>query len=141
MTVTVVCGPPGSGKSSYVRERAAPGDLTVDLDALASALSGLPWYDQPDGILDFALRCQDAAINALAIGVPMRHAWLIIRGALRSERAQFRRMFDANVVVLAVPAAECLRRIGHDEARCVVPYSEWERRVRGWWAAYEEEAA
>lgn len=141
MTVTIVCGPPGSGKSSYVRERSQRGDLTVDLDALACALSGCPSYDQPEGILDFALHCQYACINALAIGTPMRHAWVIVRGAFAAERRQLHRLFDAQVVVLAVPADECLRRIGHDEARCVVPYSEWERRVRGWWAAYEQEAA
>ncbi len=36
---TVVTGPPCGGKSTHVREHAKPGDLIVDLDLIALALS------------------------------------------------------------------------------------------------------
>lgn len=39
MTVFVVTGPPAGGKSTWVRERAQPGDVTIDYDTLAQALS------------------------------------------------------------------------------------------------------
>ena len=39
--VTVVCGPPGSGKSTHVDGHKQPGDLVVDIDALYVALTGL----------------------------------------------------------------------------------------------------
>ncbi len=39
----LVLGPPASGKSTWVRERAKPGDVTIDYDALANALT------PPDG--------------------------------------------------------------------------------------------
>jgi hypothetical protein len=35
----VVTGPPAAGKSTWVRERAKHGDITVDFDALASTLT------------------------------------------------------------------------------------------------------
>lgn len=33
----VICGPPCSGKSTYVREHAEDGDLLVDYDVIAQA--------------------------------------------------------------------------------------------------------
>lgn len=38
----VVIGPPCSGKSTFVRERAAAGDVVIDFDVLANALSSQP---------------------------------------------------------------------------------------------------
>jgi hypothetical protein len=40
--LTIVCGPPGSGKSTYIREHAKQGDTIIDLDAIMGTLSGKP---------------------------------------------------------------------------------------------------
>lgn len=39
MRLYVVVGPPAAGKSTWVRHRARPGDITIDYDALAAALA------------------------------------------------------------------------------------------------------
>jgi 5-methylcytosine-specific restriction endonuclease McrA len=38
--LTIVCGPPAAGKTSYVREHAQWNDLVIDLDAIIAMLSG-----------------------------------------------------------------------------------------------------
>lgn len=38
MHVTLVSGPPGAGKSTWIREHRTPGAVVVDFDALAVAL-------------------------------------------------------------------------------------------------------
>jgi hypothetical protein len=38
--LTVVVGPPAGGKSTWVLERAGPGDIVIDFDRLAVALTG-----------------------------------------------------------------------------------------------------
>lgn len=38
MSVRLVCGPPGAGKTTYVTDRAQPADLVIDLDLLQQAL-------------------------------------------------------------------------------------------------------
>ena len=37
----VVCGPPDAGKSTWVRERAKPGDLVWDFDDVAAVIGNL----------------------------------------------------------------------------------------------------
>lgn len=37
--ITVVTGPPCAGKSTYVSEMAEPGDIVVDMDLIAAALT------------------------------------------------------------------------------------------------------
>lgn len=39
MTLYLVTGPPAAGKSTWVREHAKPGDITIDFDALANVLT------------------------------------------------------------------------------------------------------
>ncbi len=35
----LVAGPPAAGKSTWIRDHAKPGDITIDYDTLAQALS------------------------------------------------------------------------------------------------------
>lgn len=39
MQVILVCGPPASGKTTFVRNHMVPGDIVVDLDAIMQAIS------------------------------------------------------------------------------------------------------
>src|SRR3990167_4665266 len=76
--VVVVCGPPGSGKSTYVAEHRKPHDIAVDLDALMAAISGRDWYDESPAHLTFAMAARDGIFNRLeqASGVPT--AWIVM---------------------------------------------------------------
>ena len=38
MKTIVVCGPPASGKTTYVKQHMIPGDIVVDLDAIIDAI-------------------------------------------------------------------------------------------------------
>ncbi|MEV6432586.1 AAA family ATPase [Nocardia sp. NPDC051463] len=64
--LTVITGPPASGKTTYVRDHAQPGDIVIDLDALAVALGSPDGHNHPRAIAAVAQAARTAAIEAAA---------------------------------------------------------------------------
>ncbi len=113
----IVCGPPGSGKSTYVRENSGPKDLVIDLDSIFSLLSRLPEHSNPTGYLAEALDIRNAKLRGLATDTKHERAWFIITAPRADERTAWAAMLGASVVVMDTPKDECIRRINADVAR------------------------
>lgn len=65
MTLYLITGPPASGKTTWVREHAQHGDITIDYDTLAAVLSPLPdSHDQPSHVKAVTKAARQAAIDA-----------------------------------------------------------------------------
>lgn len=65
MALYVVMGPPASGKTTYVLSQAKPGDIVIDLDRIAGALTS-PQADSHrhgDAVRRVAHRVRQAAIS------------------------------------------------------------------------------
>ena len=133
--VTVVAGPPGAGKTTWVRERAAWGDLVVDFDALYTALSGLAVYDKPVELMPFVASARDAVLERLSVPSQVKRAWVIQGAAKRADRDRYRQR-GAQVVTLAVSPSECLLRIAADPRRRA-RLEQWKPIVEAWWTEYE----
>ena len=137
--VTLVCGPPGSGKTTYVRQHMYPDDLVLDLDALCAALSGCQLHHAPVSILSFACEARDAILRRLESASRVRHAWVIACLPDASDRRAVAARLHASVLVCDVPAAECVARLAADATR--PPGSSLEAAVRDWWDAYTPDAS
>lgn len=62
----IITGPPASGKTTYIRERAQHGDITIDYDALAGTLTpqgGKP-HEWPTEVKAVTKAARQAAIDA-----------------------------------------------------------------------------
>lgn len=129
--LTILCGPPASGKSSYLREHQGPNDLVIDLDAIMSGLSGLSEHQTSKEWLTPALDQRNAMLRSLHTDTTHNRAWFIISAPDPVERMQWARMLKARVVVLDTPLAECARRIKADptrkgqEGRMLKAAAEW----------------
>lgn len=71
MALYVVIGPPAGGKSTWVRQNAKHGDITIDFDAITGVLTppGPDPWDQPAHVNQVARAARQAAID---IAVTMR---------------------------------------------------------------------
>lgn len=134
----IVCGPPGSGKTTYVRERINPGDIVVDIDAMFQAFTFLPVYQKPTNLLSFIFDVQRNAIEKIALNDDnmINNAWIIIAGARSVDREYLRAKLDAKIVMLDVPADECLRRVYADESRRGKGIA-WGKLIKDWWDHYD----
>lgn len=110
--ITVVCGPPCSGKTTYVREHAEPGDLIVDMDALYQALSPTTTgHDQPQQVRPYVFAARDAVTNLLLAGsTPVRAAWIITSAPTADARATWQQL-GARVVLTTAPTHVLEHRI------------------------------
>ncbi len=113
MPTVIVWGPPCAGKSTFIDEHAKPGDVVLDLDRLALALSpaGTPHHDYPEHVRAVARAARLAVIDKLAaVGVTAQWtAWIIDSNASRRQLAAWRAR-GASVVVLDTDMATCLER-------------------------------
>jgi hypothetical protein len=118
--LTIVCGPPASGKSFYVRQHASPSDAVIDLDLILAELLGQPVSHQWDRErwLLMALRKRNAMLGDLSKRASWPAAWLIMTESSAERRAWWaRKMQPDAVIVIEADAATCIANAARDADR------------------------
>lgn len=129
----IVCGPPGAGKSAYVRDHAKPGDLIICLDTILSNLSGQPEHQAPVQFLPRAIKIRNDMLRSLAMpGNTHPAAWFIVGCPDPNERKRWAAMLGAQLILMDTQPEECARRIKHDPAR-VGQHRPMIDNVLRWW--------
>lgn len=131
--LTIVFGPPGSGKSTYVSQHASARDIVIDLDAIKAELSGLPMYEGGLEWLDRALRLRNTMLGSLKRET--RIAWFPVTGMRGDRQWWINKLKPTAVKVLAIPERECIARIRADKRRDKDTQAAHIDVVRAWWAA------
>lgn len=122
---TIVTGPPAAGKTTHVREHAQPGDVIIDYDHLANALSGQDEdnHDHPAHIQAVTKAARQAALDA-AIKTSAR-IWLI--HAMPSEKQQVEyRARGAEIITIDPGKEVVMKRIKAERpARMAKAAGKW----------------
>ena len=112
MTLTVVTGPPCVGKSWHVRHHARPGDVVIDLDRIALALTteGTGHHDYPDHVRLLARKARYAALRH-ALPLSRQHDVWVIDADPSPESLRWYRQHQANIVTLSETPEVLARRL------------------------------
>jgi len=110
--ITVVTGAPCSGKSTYVSEHSAAGDVIIDYDVLAQAFGSDVAHDTSGAIRKVALNAREEAIKTILQGIESP-AWVIHTTPREDWLKAYR---DADVVfhTMETTEKECLDRAAAD---------------------------
>ena len=83
----IVTGAPCAGKTTFVNDHKADGDVVVDLDAIAEALGSSNRYEYSGGIKKAAFAARDAAISSITEDVD---AWVIHSRPTKEQREAYK---------------------------------------------------
>lgn len=97
----VVTGPPGAGKSSWIRSHARPQDIVIDLDLMALAMAGpgADHHNHSDVLLKIVHRARFAAIREAEQHLDKTDVYLINTLPTAKARADYKRL-KARIVVV-----------------------------------------
>lgn len=114
--VHLVCGAPGSGKTTYVRANAQPGDTIIDFDDIRERL-GVHRYDESRSVIARTFRERDRMLHELATKFT-GEAWFIVMAPTDREREAWKQALGkVTIHSIDTDKAECKRRILADPTR------------------------
>lgn len=110
--IVIVCGPPCSGKTTYVNDNMSASDIVIDIDTIASTID--PDYRHWEGmltadLLNKAVRVRNAMLGSLSSS-PRAPAWFIVSAPSSDERTWWHTKLGGEVVLLDPGRTECVRR-------------------------------
>ncbi len=101
MTLYLVTGPPAAGKSTWVRQHAKQGDITIDYDAIAQTLTpnGDAPHDHPAHVKAVTKAARQAAIDK-ALTLADQHDVYVIHSMPSHALVQHYQAHGAEVVTI-----------------------------------------
>ena len=133
--VFIVYGSPLAGKSSWVAENMAEGDLIIDIDNIWECISGQPRYVKPQRLRSCVFSVRDNLLESVKY---RRGKWLnayIIGGyPFKAERERLIDSLGAREVFIDTSYEECVNRLMSCEDR---DKKLWEQYIADWWLQHQ----
>lgn len=131
--VAVICGPAASGKTTYVKEHMSSNDVVIDVDHIASELSGRPVHQ-----VDMAKWLQPTMLerNKRLMQLKLSRAdkgWLIVGGSRLRDRRKWAQLLGGEIIVMETDEGTCIERIKQSSR---IAKDSAIRSVAKWWADY-----
>lgn len=106
--LTIVCGPPASGKSTYCKENALRGDIIIDLDDIRFKLIGVR-HAENCTIVPQLLWHRNEQLSSLQ-NAKMGNAYFIVSAPTQAERNWWQGKLGGRIHLIDPGIKECKRR-------------------------------
>lgn len=114
----LVCGAPGSGKTTYVMEHMICSDLVIDLDMIGQALSFQAKGRLPDNLIETVISVRNHLYQLIESDkIDARNIWIIAMLPKQKEREMIAEKLKASIIAIEVDYQTCLERAMMDENR------------------------
>ena len=131
--VYLICGPPGCGKSTYVKNHIVDGDIVIDFDLLYRALTLADDHKGEQILFERVNQCRWYLIDTISAFPEVRNTWIII-GAPEDEHIDYvEKTLGGKVLYLDEFKRTCVRR-------CVArggDYELWRQILDEWFAKHD----
>lgn len=125
-TLHIICGPPGSGKTTYVNEHKSKGDIVFDFDAVAEAL-GAERYNHGRQYIDPIESVRQAVLRNASRTTS--NTWVIVVDLEKAK--EFSERYGGQLIVMQTKEEVCIRRMRSDNRPDI---DKLIARVRRWYA-------
>lgn len=116
--VYVVWGPPGGGKTTYVRKHMQEGDVVIDLDLLGRALCMADKTDVPRNVERIALDIRDFIYSKIADRkLNAKHVWIVAGLPKKHQRHEVAERLKADLIPVRVDFDDCYQHVMQDPER------------------------
>lgn len=137
--VYLVYGAPMSGKTTYVKQRIQCGDLVVDMDEIYKAVSLMPAYDKPNGLLGNVFGIQRLLLDNIKTRYgKWNSAWIVGGYEDKYKREHIINELGAVPIFMEASKEECKRRLEKDITGRQYRKQEWEGYINKWFDRYTE---
>lgn len=131
--IFLVYGSPLSGKSSYVKTVAEPGDLIIDINDIWKCVSGQPLHKKPPKLNAVVFGIRDRLLEMVKYRVGRWDNCYIIGGyPLISERERLCKELGAREIFIDTPKEECLQRLEESDR----DKSDYSKYIEEWWRKF-----
>ena len=128
--VYLVYGAPLSGKTTYVNENKAEGDLIVDMDSIWQCVTGCDRYVKPKRLKSVVFRIRDDLIDMIKYRAGKWASAYVIGGyPLSSERERLLKELGAREIFIDATKDECIERLAACDDR---DPEEWMQYIDDW---------
>jgi 5-methylcytosine-specific restriction endonuclease McrA len=133
--LTMICGPAASGKSTYARQHASSDDLIIDLDVIASNISGEPLHGwNRNRWLNAALYYRNNQLGDLGRLSRYRAAWFIVSAPEPEHRRWWQdKLKPRETVIIEASEMQCITNASNDTDRDQKRTAD---QIVRWWFDY-----
>lgn len=134
--VYLVYGAPLSGKTTYVNENKAEGDLIVDMDSIWQCVTGCDRYVKPKRLKSVVFRIRDDLIDMIKYRAGKWASAYVIGGyPLSSERERLLKELGAREIFIDATKDKCIERLAACDDR---DPEEWMRYIDDWFEKFSK---